>query len=157
SQRHSPSAHRRAGSRRPMARLRVEELEGRIALNNRFVVPAGFADGVTNFATLSAALSTNGLVAGDIIQIEPGSNPGDVATNPAAAQVSNLTIQGDPAAGLTAIPGFTISGAFNVAGGQTGFALKGVNVRLIGSGAFGLTSSVTIAGARIEADGTAAA
>src|SRR3954454_10727622 len=107
---HAVPTHRRTPStptpRR--ARPRLEALEDRLALNNRFVVPAG-ADNVTTFTTLQAALTTPGLVAGNAIQIEPGAAPGNVTgANLIAPNVANLTIQGDPAATLANIPQFTV-------------------------------------------------
>src|SRR5262245_8366684 len=79
------------------SRLQVEALEERVVLNNRFVVPAGLpVNNSSNFATLQAALTTPGLAAGDVIQIEPGSTPGQI-TGAALKMpaVANLTIQGD--------------------------------------------------------------
>jgi hypothetical protein len=63
-------------------------------LNNRFVVPVGVpVDNVTTFGSLSAALTTGGLNQGDVIQIEAGSNPGNVkASDLTAPNVANLTI-----------------------------------------------------------------
>src|SRR5436305_1146554 len=94
-------------SRPVVFRPQLEALEERTLLNNRFVVPVGVPfDNTTNFATLEAALSTTGLVIGDTIQIEPGSAPGNLFS--AAPPVANLTIQGDPAAPLAALPQFTL-------------------------------------------------
>src|SRR5580704_1874007 len=92
---------------RPSNRPFLEALEDRTLLNNRFVVPIGVpVDNATTFGTLQDALSTAGLATGNIIQIEPGSTPGNVtATSP---PVANLTITGDPAAALSAIPQFAL-------------------------------------------------
>src|SRR5262245_18316206 len=106
SKRPSPAPHRKA-------RLLVEPVEERTLLNNRFVVPIGLpVDNATNFATVQAALAMPGLAKGDTIQIQPGSAPGNVTA--AAPPVANLTIQGDPAAPLAAIPQFTVSTTFTV-------------------------------------------
>jgi hypothetical protein len=132
---------------RPSVRLHVEALEERTMLNNRSVVPVGVpVDNTTNFASLQSALATAGLNAGDVIQIEPNSAPGNVtATGPA---VANLTIQGDPASPVAAIPQFTFSNTFTVAAGQSGFVLKNVNVGLVAgansSGSLALNASATI-------------
>src|SRR5262245_50701401 len=89
---------RRTPRPRPGCRPRLEALEERTLLNNRFVVPVGIpANNQTSFATLQAALATPGLTAGDVIQIEPGSAPGNL-TNASLPAVANLTIQGDPSA-----------------------------------------------------------
>jgi hypothetical protein len=55
----------------------MDALEERMLMNNRFVVP-GTADNVTTFGTLHAALTTPGLNAGDVIQIEPNASPGQL-------------------------------------------------------------------------------
>src|SRR6266436_6686719 len=61
------------------SRLWLEALESRTLLNNRFVVPVGVpVDNVNTFATLQAALTTATVNAGDVIQIEPGSSPGNI-------------------------------------------------------------------------------
>ena len=114
-------------------------------LNNRFVVPVGLAvDNATTFFTLQNALSTAGLAAGNTIQIEPGSTPGNVtATSP---PVANLTIAGDPTAPLSAIPEFTFSAAFTVAAARAGFALHNVNVGFISAGALAFNDNGTITG-----------
>lgn len=132
---------------RPRARLQVEILEDRVLLNNRFVVPAGTTvDNVTNFATLQAALTTSGLASGNVIQIEPGSSPGNVS----GVNLPDLplTIQGDPAGGRINIPQFTISDATSLdisQAGQAGFTLKNLNIGLIDSGQiiFGVSGTIT--------------
>jgi hypothetical protein len=116
------------------ARPRLEALEARTLLNNRFVVPAGVpVDFATTFPDLQTALSTAGLVVGDAVQIEPGSAPGNVTL--LAPPVANLTIQGDPAAPLASIPQWTLSATFTESAAQTGFTLRNVNVGLISAGA----------------------
>src|SRR5438093_13013563 len=84
-------------------RLQVECLEERTLLNNRFVVPlAVAADNVSTFHTLQSALVFTGLTAGNFVQIQLGSSPGDIidfALDSALnATGGNLTIQGEPAA-----------------------------------------------------------
>ncbi|HEV3079935.1 MAG TPA: hypothetical protein VGY66_09155 [Gemmataceae bacterium] len=111
-------------------------------LNNRFVVPVGVpVDNVNTFATLQAALTTATVNAGDVIQIEPGSSPGNIV-NADLPAVANLTIQGDPGVAASAIPQFTISDALVVA--QAGFTLRNVNVGLVGAGSLSLNANATI-------------
>ena len=72
---------RREATRRPhYFRPRIEALEGRDLLTSFFfVVPAGVpTDNAKTFSTLQAALGAPGLAPGDVIQIEPGSSPGNV-------------------------------------------------------------------------------
>jgi hypothetical protein len=57
------------------------------------VVPASGLNGFTTFLTLQAAV--NAASSGDVVQVEPGSAPGDATL----AAPANLTIQGDPAFG----------------------------------------------------------
>jgi hypothetical protein len=115
-------------------------------LNNRFVVPVGLpVDNVTTFGSLSAALTTAGLNQGDVIQIETGSNPGNLtASDLLTPQVANLTIQGDPARALSFIPQFTVSEATLLQASMTGFTLENVNVGLIGAGQLEFRGSTTI-------------
>jgi hypothetical protein len=50
-------------------------------LNNRFVVPVNLPiDNVTTFGSLSAALTTPGLSAGDVIEIQADPTPGNVTS-----------------------------------------------------------------------------
>src|SRR6516164_922390 len=81
----------RTATLRPRFQPQLEALEERLVMNNRFVVPLAQADNVTKFATLQAALKT--AVAGDVIQIEKGAVPGDIA-DADVPEVANLTIQG---------------------------------------------------------------
>jgi hypothetical protein len=115
-------------------------------LNNRFVVPVGQpVDNVTTFASLAAALTTAGLNPGDVIQIDAGSNPGNVkASDLTAPNVANLTIQGDPATALSLIPHFTASEVTILGASMTGFTLKNVNVDLIDGGRLEFDGSTTI-------------
>jgi hypothetical protein len=125
------------------------------------------ADNVTNFATLQAALTTPGLNAGDVIQIEPGSAPGNIV-NADLPAVAGLTVRGDPTAALSAIPQFTVSDAFTVGAAQEGFTFRNVNIGLIQTpadvasslpgGNLAFTADGTIAGSvivNINADATA--
>src|SRR5262245_49110237 len=120
--------------RRLRIRPALEPLEDRTLLNNRLVVPVGIpVDNSTTFATLQAALTTAGLVSGDVIQIEPGSAPGNVVNanfTTAFTSAASLTIQGDPAAGVFGTPLFTISDATTIGAAST-LNLKNVNLGLI--------------------------
>jgi hypothetical protein len=149
------SARRKLATARPKTRLQLELLEDRTLLNSRFVVPIASADNVTNFATLQAALTTPGLNAGDAIQIEPGSAPGNIV-NADLPAVAGLTVRGDPAAALSAIPQFTVSDAFTVGAAQEGFTFRNVNIGLIQNPG-GLPSSGPTGGSLVfTADGTIA-
>src|SRR5947209_4670438 len=105
--------HRRSRNR---ARLQLEALEDRVVLNNRFVVPAGVpVDNVSTFASLSKALYPLNLNAGDTIQIEPGSTPGNVTSGELESFADfSGTIQGNPAAARAAIPMFTVNEPTNL-------------------------------------------
>src|SRR5262249_35500731 len=82
----------------------LEHLEDRTLLNNRFIVPVGvLADNVATFDSLRAALTAPGLNGGDIVQLQPGSAPGNIA-NADIPNLTNLTIQGDPAVSAAEIP-----------------------------------------------------
>jgi hypothetical protein len=119
-------------------------------MNNRFVVP-GMVDNVTKFSTLQGALTTPGLNAGDVIQIEPGSSPGQIVSTDVPA-IQNLTIQGDPASDVQSIPYFVVignSGAIDSA--RQGFTLKSVEVD-IQNGTLLFTADFTITGCRIKDD-----
>ena len=57
----------------------MECLEERTLLNNRYVVPLPVpVDNFNSFHTLSAALTTAGLTAGNFVQIQLGSSPGSI-------------------------------------------------------------------------------
>jgi hypothetical protein len=130
---------------RPGYRPQLEGLEERTLLNNRFVVPAGaVVDNQTNFATLQAALTTPGLVAGDSIQIEAGAAPGNLV-NANLPQVMNLTIGG---VGL-ATPQFTISDSVTIGPAQAGFSLRAVNVGLIGAGSLTFDTDASIINSKV--------
>src|SRR5262249_50668067 len=123
---------RRKGNLRTV--LLVEALEERTLLNNRFVVPVTItSDNATTFHTLQAALTTAGLAAGDVIQIEPGATPGTTATADLPL-LADLTTQGNPAAGTSEIPAFTVTDSVTITAAQAGFTLKNVQVHLDGGG-----------------------
>jgi hypothetical protein len=126
----------------------VEALEERMLLNNRFVV-AGAADNVTTFATLHDAL-TPGLTAGDVIQIEPNSNPGHIVSGDIPA-VKNLTIQGDPGSNVQSIPFFFLDNPVFITASQGGFTLKNVQVD-IQNGTLEFLADGAITGCRIKND-----
>jgi hypothetical protein len=136
------STHRRS-------RLSVEALEDRMLMNNRFVVP-GMVNNVTTFASLHDALTAPGLNAGDIIQIEPNSSPGQLVDADVPA-VRNLTIQGDPAFGVQSIPYLTVGDEVEIGPAQQGFTLKNVQVD-VQTGDFYFTADGTITGSRIKND-----
>jgi hypothetical protein len=125
-------------------------------MNNRFVVPAGMVDNVTRFATISAALTTPGLNAGDIIQIEPNSNPGPLETGDIPA-LKNLTIQGDPAYDVRSVPSF-VADSVTIGSALQGFTFKNDQID-IQNGLLDIQTDVTITNCRITNDnnGTAIA
>jgi hypothetical protein len=92
-----PSRARHNSSKAHRARPSLELLESRFAPAAAMftVVPAAGADGVTSFATLAAALGVAS--SGDVIQVEPGSDPTPGGGSANVTQ-DNLTIQGDPTA-----------------------------------------------------------
>jgi hypothetical protein len=125
----------------------VEALEERTLMNARFVVPAGVADNVTKFSTLQAALTTPGLSAGDVIQIEPNSSPGHIH-NADIPAFQNLTIQGDAAFEVQSIPYFFLDDTVIITNAQQGFTLKNVEFDTY-KGGLDLAADGTITGARI--------
>jgi hypothetical protein len=159
---------RRPALRRPArawCRPRLEGLEERTLLNNRFVVPVGApVDNVTTFSTLKAALTTPGLTAGNVIQIEPGSAPGAIV-NANLPAVQSLTIQGDPAAAAANLPAITINDAVTIDASRAGFMFFNVNLVLQG-GALHFNANAAInnsfivsnfAGSAVTFNGTTAA
>src|SRR5262249_50888288 len=147
--RRSRSSDTRRPPRRRSARLQVQALEDRMLLNNRFVVPAGIGpDNQATFATLQSALTTPGLNAGDTIQIEPNSSPGNIV-NANVPPLARLTIQGDPSAGLAAIPAFYLTDAITLGAAQTGFNLHGVNVGLTDAGSLTFNTNGSIVGVNL--------
>ena len=138
------SARRQRGTPARHHRLHLECLEERTLLNNRFVVPlAVAADNVNSFHTLSTALTTVGVVAGDIIQIQLGSSPGNITDAnldaALAATGGNLTVQGELAAGVAEIPAFGVSDALTIS--QPNFTLQNVQMNLIGGNVAYLTGA----------------
>lgn len=123
---------------RPRVRLKLEGLEERTLLNNRFVVPLSLtADNVTTFYTLQSALTTNGLNAGDIIQIEPGSSPGNIsdsdlstAKNDAGGGTGALTIRGSLSVAAAELPVIGLTNAISIAGPN--LRLENLNIQMLG-------------------------
>jgi hypothetical protein len=118
-------------------RPQVEALEERTLLSTiRTVVAVGLpVDGLTTFKSLAAALHASNYHASDIIQIEPGSAPGDVVNaDLTAPAVTNLTIQGDPLVPLSTIPTFTVSDSTLIGSSESGIAFAHVNIGLVNSG-----------------------
>lgn len=149
---HVPHVSRPSTSQR-FSRPRVEVLEDRLAPATRLVVPAGTENNTTSFATLQAALSTAGLGDGDVIQIEAGAAPGDVASNPTT--VDNLTILANAALAESDIPEFTVSGDFVIATGQTGFTFQHARIRTTGlAGEISAQESLAIIDCFVTADGS---
>jgi hypothetical protein len=105
---------------------------------------------VTTFATLHDALTTPGLTAGDVIQIEPNSSPGHIVNGDIPA-VKNLTIQGDPAADVQSIPFFFLDSPVFIGSAQQGFTLKSVEVD-IQNGTLEFLADGAITGCRIRND-----
>jgi hypothetical protein len=140
------SSHRSTHNR---VRPELEALEERLVLNNRFVTP-GAVDNVTTFATLKAALTTPGLQAGDVIQIEPGSNPGHISNGDIPA-LKNLTIQGDPAADVQSIPYFYTDTPVFINLPRQGFTLKNVEMDTL-NGTFEFVADGNILSSRVRND-----
>jgi hypothetical protein len=132
---------------RRITNLSLEALEDRLLLNNRFVMP-GTPDTATNFATLQAALTTPGLAAGDVIQINAGSNPGHIK-NANIPQIANLTIQGDPTADLGSVPVLALDDSLGIT--QPGFTLKHVQVDIL-NGTLEFTANCLITGCFIKSE-----
>jgi hypothetical protein len=131
----------RPHTRRPQ----LEALEDRVLLNTRFVVPAGAAiNDQTTFASLQGALTAPGLAAGDVVQIQAGSTPGNIA-NADLPALQNLTIQGDPAAGPLGTPRFDVTDPLVIGANRAGFRLQGVNVALTGGGSLTFNANASIA------------
>jgi hypothetical protein len=130
----------------------LEGMEERVLLNNRFVVPVGApVDNVTTFATLQNALGFSGLVTDDVIQIEPGSAPGNVMNADFASAfsgASRLTIKGDTVVGAPLVPQFTISDATTI-GAASDLHLVNVNLGLIAAGSLTFNGDGTINGCKV--------
>jgi hypothetical protein len=143
--------HARPGRRtqRPRARLEVEALEGRLVMNTYFVVP-GPADNMTTFKSLHDALTIANIQNGDVVQIEPGSNPGHVVNLDLPA-VKNLTIQGDANADVQAIPYVYFDDAVYIQSAQQGFTLKHLELDTYG-GTMVISADATLADCRVKND-----
>jgi hypothetical protein len=116
-----------------------------------FVVPAGTpTDNVTLFGSLQDVFVRGTLHSGDTIQIEPGSLPGNLLTYGAPPALNNITIQGDPAAGLSAIPMFTLGDAVTFGPNSSGWTFRNVNIGLIDTGAVTFNTNVTYTNDKIE-------
>src|SRR5262249_4999107 len=115
----------------------------RMLMNNRFVVP-GLGDNVTTFARLDTALNTPGLNAGDVIQIEPNSSPGFIKHQ---SFFNTLTIQGDPAFDVQAIPYFGVGDV-----SAAGLTLKNVEIDALDGGLGIAGTGTTMTGCRIKDD-----
>ena len=115
-------------------------MEEQNLLNSRFVVLAAYADNVTNFTTLQAALTTPGLNPGDVIQIESYSSPGGLSGGDIPA-VADLTVRGDASNDIdptaATVPPVAISGPENIGPAQAGFTFDWVNLVLTGNGQSG--------------------
>jgi hypothetical protein len=115
----------RTATLRPRFQPQLEALEERLVMNNRFVVPLAQADNVTKFATLQAALKT--AVAGDVIQIEKGAVPGDIA-DADVPEVANLTIQGDPSVRAEDLTIFNVKDLLVIDTPREGMTLRNLHV-----------------------------
>lgn len=109
-----------------------EALEDRLVLNSRFVVPvSSTADNVATFHTLSAALTTPGLAADDVVQIEPGSAPGAIGNSDIdAIDAINVTIRGNANTAPEDLPGITTSNAITLDAAEVGLTFSNVNLQL---------------------------
>jgi hypothetical protein len=118
-------------------------------MNTYFVVP-GTGDGTTTFGTLHDALTIPSIQQGDVIQIEPGSNPGTIVGGDLPG-VQNLTIQGDPTADLQAVPYFYLASKVYITPQLQGFTLKHAELNTF-NGTLDFITDGTITDCRIEND-----
>lgn len=134
------SIHKGARTIRPA----FEALEDRIVLNNRFVIPvSSAADNVATFHTLSAALTTPGLAAGDFVQIEPGSAPGTIGNfDIDAMDAPNITIRGNVNTAPEDLPAFATSSAISLDAAETGLTFSNVNFQINHTLSFNVNGSI---------------
>jgi hypothetical protein len=137
-------------SLRRRARLEVEALEERTVMST-FSVVAGPGNSMTTFGTLHDLLNSGNVQSGDVIQIEPGSNPGHIAGSDFPALVKNLTIQGDPTADLSSIPYFFLDTPVFIGAAQQGLTFKHVQFDLT-NGALQFTADGTITDCHVKED-----
>jgi hypothetical protein len=145
------------------ARPQVEALEERLVQSTYYVVP-GTADNVTTFGTLADCLNQAAIKNGDVIQIEPGSNPGHIV-DADIPNLKNLTLQGDPNTDLPSLPYFYLDNQVSIDLARQGFTFKHVQFDIT-NGTLQLQANATItdchvkedyAGEAIEMDGVNAA
>ena len=111
--------------------LSVVTLEDRLTPNSRFVVPFDLpADGVSTFYTLRAALSTPRLAAGDVVQVEPRSVPGNIS-NADLPNVASLTVRGNPEVGAAETPTVYANDRLTVSAARGGFAVRDLSLVLL--------------------------
>jgi hypothetical protein len=130
---------RSRGRGRPTRRLFLEKLEDRMVLSTTlFLVPASVPADSTHFHDLPSAVTAAN--AGDVIQIEPNSNP----TASSLHIDKTLTVQGDPANSPSSLPLVaSTSGAFYPILSANGIVLNNLNLGsvLIDDGQTGETIS----------------
>jgi hypothetical protein len=121
------------GRARTRTRPWLEALEDRTLLATRMIVPLSQpADMVNTFHDLTTAVNAASTVAGDNIQVEPGSTPGGATVNKA------LVLQGDPKNGPPSLP----------AAGPLVLASTGITLRNLNLGTVTINNGVT--GATIQ-------
>lgn len=117
----------------------------------RFVVPYEVAaDNKTTFHSITAALNTSGLASGDVIQIEPGSSPGSLI-NTQIRNVTNFTIQGDPAFAVSELPEVVLPTATTIDANRAGFTFKHLPLRVAG-GTLTFTANGTVVDCQLTDD-----
>ena len=125
-------------------RLGIEHLEDRLTPNNRFVVPYTVTtDNATNFHTLAGALNTPGLVAGDVVQIEPFSTPGPLTdANVDAVNVPNVVIRGAAGFAPNELPPIRTGNAISLDAQEAGLSFSNVNLLLDHTLTFNASGSI---------------
>ncbi len=109
-------------------RPEFECLEERTLLTVRSVIPLETpSNNTSTFHSLALALIANTTVAGDIVQIEPGSSPGPVFDSQ-LPRVPNFTIRGNPLFSATELPTISIRSAVTIIANQAGFSLQNIGV-----------------------------